>query len=174
MGETSSLGKKYLMLAVDRATKFLFALSLATRKALSVAGEPSNLVLSFGLPLSIRSDLGMEFTAVGSAGPSLQLAQRGHSTRTSRPRQSRRNGREGARLSSRGVGRAAQGVTKEVGRVRTVCARIHRATPDPRCPAQNVPFNVFFGRKSRKQLNAANPVAEDIEVRKRLYFFISS
>ena len=48
---------------MDRASKFLFAYPLPNKTAENAAKKLLELLLTFGIPLSLRSDLGTEFTA---------------------------------------------------------------------------------------------------------------
>lgn len=63
MGIKSEAGNRHLLLAVDRASKFLFGFTLPMKAALGVARRLLEVVLTFGVPLSLRSDPGTEFTA---------------------------------------------------------------------------------------------------------------
>ena len=51
-------GLRYLLVVVDRAGKFLFAYSLPLKDAVGVSRKLLELLLTFGVPLSIRSDAG--------------------------------------------------------------------------------------------------------------------
>ena len=62
MGARSEAGKKHLLVIVDRASKFLFAYPLPNKTAENVAKKLLELLLTFGIPLSLRSDPGTEFT----------------------------------------------------------------------------------------------------------------
>eukprot|EP00752_Nemacystus_decipiens_P018520 g16605.t1 len=59
----SEKGNQYLLVVVDRASKFLAAFPLPNKDALSVSRKLLGLLLTFGLPLSIRADMGSENTA---------------------------------------------------------------------------------------------------------------
>ena len=63
MGARLKAGNKYLLIVVDRASKFLFACLLPSKTVQNVAKKLLELLLRFGIPLSLRSDLGTEFTA---------------------------------------------------------------------------------------------------------------
>ena len=63
MGVKSDAGNKVLLVAVDKASKFLFALPLPTKKALEGAWKLLEVMLTFGPPLYVRIDPGSEFTA---------------------------------------------------------------------------------------------------------------
>ena len=62
MGTRSEAGNRLLLVIVDRASKFLFAYSLPNKTSESVAKNIIKLLLTFGIPLSLRSDSGTEFT----------------------------------------------------------------------------------------------------------------
>ena len=63
MKVVSSTGNRYLLVVVDRATKFLPAFPLPTKESVGVSKKLLELILIFGLPLSIRCDPGTEFTS---------------------------------------------------------------------------------------------------------------
>ena len=61
--QESQDGNRYLSVVVDRASEFLFAYPLPSKDAVGVSRKLLQLLLTFGVPLSIRSDAGGEFTA---------------------------------------------------------------------------------------------------------------
>ena len=63
MGVKSDAGNNVLLVAVDKASKFLFAFPLPTKEAIGVSGKLLEVMLAFGLSLYVRSDPGSEFTA---------------------------------------------------------------------------------------------------------------
>ena len=63
MGARSKAGNKHFLVIVDRASKRLFAYLLPSKIAENVAKKLLELLLIFGIPLSLRSDPGTEFTA---------------------------------------------------------------------------------------------------------------
>ena len=63
MGARSEAGNKRLVVTVDRTNKFLFAYLLPNNTAENVANKLLELLLTFGIPLSLRGDPGTEFTA---------------------------------------------------------------------------------------------------------------
>ena len=63
MRARSEAGNKYLIAKVDRATKFMFAYPPPNKTAKNVAKKLLELLVTFGIPLSLRSDPGTEFTA---------------------------------------------------------------------------------------------------------------
>ena len=63
MGARSEAGNKYFMVVVDIASKFMFANPLPNKTTENVAKKLLKFLLTFGIPLSLRSDAGTEFTA---------------------------------------------------------------------------------------------------------------
>ena len=63
MGARLETGNKHLLVVVDRASKFRFAYPLPNKTAENVAKKRLELLLTSGIPLSLRSDPGTEFTA---------------------------------------------------------------------------------------------------------------
>ena len=59
----SQSGHVYVLLVVDRASKFPFGFPLANKQAINVARKLLDLFLTFGVPLCISCDGGREFTA---------------------------------------------------------------------------------------------------------------
>lgn len=58
MKRESNSGDRYLLVVANRARKFLFASPLASKEAVGVARKLLELLLTIGVPLSIRSDAG--------------------------------------------------------------------------------------------------------------------
>ena len=63
MGTRFEAGNKCLLVVVNRTNKFLFAYPLPNKTADSVAKKLLELLLTFDISLSLRSDPGKEFTA---------------------------------------------------------------------------------------------------------------
>ena len=63
MGARSEAGNKHLLVIVDRARKLMFAYRLPNKATEKVAKKLLELMLTFGINLSLRSDPGTEFTA---------------------------------------------------------------------------------------------------------------
>lgn len=73
MGETSSAGNRYLQLVMDRAGTFVLSNPLRTTGAETVPEKFLDIVMMFGVPLSIRGDLHGGFRT-----SPLPLAKGGH------------------------------------------------------------------------------------------------
>ena len=63
MKKVSSAGRRYLLVVVDRASRFLFAYPLEFKGSVGVARKLLELMPKLGVPMSTRSDAGGEFTA---------------------------------------------------------------------------------------------------------------
>ena len=63
MRHASAGANKYLLLVVDKTSKCPFAYPIASKEAIKVARHLLELCLTFGTPVSIRSDAGGEFFA---------------------------------------------------------------------------------------------------------------
>lgn len=78
--QLSSAGNRYLSVVLDKASKFIFGFPLPTKAAVEVSQELVELVLTFGIPLFMCSDMGGEFMAQVSGGALVQLAESDYQT----------------------------------------------------------------------------------------------
>ena len=161
MEARSEAGSKHLLAIVDRARKFLFAYPLPNKTtAENVAKKLLELLLTFGIPLSLRSDPGTEFTAEVVQ----HLCKWLNVTIDYNPNDHSR----------------AQGPVERLGRwiheiLVELCKSwprrwdeyvqsalwLHRTTPDPRLPDKATPFRLLFGRDCRTQMDATSPSPDD-------------
>ena len=58
MGARSEAGNKHILVIVDRASKFMFAYPLPNKTPENMTKKLLELLLTFGIPLSLRSDPG--------------------------------------------------------------------------------------------------------------------
>ena len=63
MRARSETGNRHLLVIVDRASKFLFSYPIHNKSAENAAKKLLELLLTFGIRMSLRSDPGTEFTA---------------------------------------------------------------------------------------------------------------
>ena len=63
MGVKTDEGDKVLLVAVDKASKLLFAFPLLMKEALGIARRLLEVMLTFRRPMYVPSDPGSEFTA---------------------------------------------------------------------------------------------------------------
>ena len=151
---------EHLLVIMDRASKFLFAYSLPNKTAESVAKKLLELLLIFGIPLSLRSDPGTEFTAevVQHLCKWLNVTIDCGPTDHSR--------------TQRAVERLGGWIHETLLELCKSCPRrwdeyvqpalwLHRATPDPLLPSKATPFRLLFGRDCRTQIDATSPRPDD-------------
>ena len=156
IGGTSLSGNDYMLLAVDKASKFPFAFPLSSKKAEGVARHLLQLCLTFGVPRVIRSDGGREFEydvvkhlcrwlkADIQFGPAEHPRGQGAIER---------------------LGGWIQDILSELGvawpdrwddYVSPACW-VKRTLPDPSLPKNLSPFEMLFGRKPRTSLDSLLP-----------------
>ena len=63
MGARSEAGNKHVLVIVNRASRFLFTYPLPNKTVENVAKKLREVLSTFGIPLSLRSDPGTDFTA---------------------------------------------------------------------------------------------------------------
>ena len=155
MGARSEAGNKHLLVIGDRVSKFMFAYPLPNKTAENVAKNLLELLLTFEIPLSLRSDPGTEFTAEIVQHLCKWLNVTINYGPTDHPR--------------------AQGIVEKLGgwiheTLVELCKCwprrwdeyvqpalwLHRTTPDPRLPGKAAPFSLLFGRDCRSQMDATS------------------
>lgn len=73
--QESRAGNRYLLVVVERASRFLFVYPLPSKGALGVSRKLSELMLTFGVPLSIQSDAGGGVHSAGGKASVSVLAE---------------------------------------------------------------------------------------------------
>ncbi|CAM9973671.1 unnamed protein product [Choristocarpus tenellus] len=164
VGHISTKGKKYMLIVIDRASRFPFAFPMASKDATGVATNVLELCLTFGIPLSIRSDAGGDFTGdVMSHLCRLLKVPINY----------------GPTGNSRGQGGVENmgGLLLEL--LSELCVKwpdrwdeyvspacwAQRTTPDLSDPLNPTSFRVLFGRDPRTQLDAVIPKLDgDVDV----------
>lgn len=148
--QESQDGNRYLLVVVDRASKFLFAYPLPSKDAVGVSRKLLEVILTFGVPLSIRSDAGGEFTAQVVKNLCQWLRVSIDYGPANHP---------GAQGAVERMGGWLQEVMSELRKswpriwdryVLPACW-IQRVTPDPSLPSSPTPFRLLFGRDARTQ-----------------------
>ena len=171
--QVSSNGNRYLPVVVDRVSKFLFECLLASKGALEVSWKLMELMLAFGVPQSIRSDGGGEFTAqvVGHMCRWLNMTQ------THGPADFAR---------SQGEAERRRGWFQEV--LPILCQKwplrwdhyvlpacwIQRVTPDPSLPANMTPFRILVGRDARTHIHTMTLSIDGAEFQGGLDSFVAN
>ena len=181
MGTTSRTSNKYVLLVVDRASKFPFAFPLPSKGTKEVARILANLCLTFGVSRNFRSDGGGEFRSeiLKSLCPwvkaRLDFGPVDHSRGQGAVE------RFGGWLQEMLVElcRAWPGRRDEY--VAPACW-IKRTLPDSSLQSKMTAFKLLFGRKPRTSLDslvplldaAAQPASLDNFVEQRKHFFFNS
>jgi len=159
MKVVSEAGNRYLLVVVDRATKFLLAYPLPSKGSLGVSQKLLELLLLFGLPLSIRCDAGGEFTAeviqhlLRWLKVSLDIGPSNH------PRAQGAVERLGGWLQGTLSELCVSWPTRWDAYV-PVATWIYRLTPDATLPGHATPYRMFFGREPRTPLDELVPTLD--------------
>ena len=170
--QKSQDGNRYLLVVVDRASKFLFADPLPSKNAVGVSRELLELLLTFGAPLSIRSDARGKFTAQAVKHVCQWLRVSIDYGPANHPR---------AQGAIERVGGWLQEVLSELckswpriwDRYVLPACWIQRVTPDPSQPSSPTPFRLLFGRDTRIQLDSITPVVDGVEYQGGLDAFVA-
>lgn len=162
--QLSSAGNRYLLVVVDKATKFLFGFPLPSKEAVEVSRKLMELILTFGVPVRIQSDAGGEFTAkvVEHLCKWLNI-----------------NLTHGPADFARG-----QGTVERLGgwfqeTLSILCQAwplrwdqyvlpecwMHRIRPDPSLPGNATPFKLLFNREPRTPLDTITRNVDGVEFR---------
>eukprot|EP00752_Nemacystus_decipiens_P010808 g9614.t1 len=157
---TSDKNNRYLLcfVVVDRSSKFLSAFPLPSKKAICVSRKQLELLLTHGLPLSIRCDPGNEFTAAVMQHLCRWLKVPLDYGLTNHPRA------QGPVERLRGWLHEALSYLCTAWPKRLddfVATWIHRATPDPALPGGASPYTILFGREPRSQIDIVTQTLED-------------
>ena len=156
MGARSVAGNKYLLVIVDRASKFLFACPLANKTAKNVAKKLLELLLTFGISLSLRSDPGTEFTAEVVQHFCKWLNVTIDYGPTDHPRAQGAVERLGGWIQET-LAEPCKTWPRRWDEYVQPALWLHRTTPDPRLPCKATPFLFLFGRDCRTQMDATFP-----------------
>eukprot|EP00752_Nemacystus_decipiens_P016023 g14325.t1 len=152
-------GNRYILVVVDRATKFLFGFPLPTKETVGVSRkllELLELLLIFGLPLSIRCDPGTENTSEIMAHlcrwlkVSLDFGPANH------PRGQGTVERMGAVLQQL-LSELCQAWPQRWDEYVAISTWAHRMQPDESLPGHVSPYQMLFGRLPRTPLDQLSP-----------------
>lgn len=160
MKVTSDGGNRYLLVVVDRGTKFLAAFPLPSKAAEGVSRKLLELLLIFGLPLSIRCDPGGEFIAEVTQHlyrwlkVSLDFGPANH------PRGQGSVERLGGWLHEV-LAELCESWPRRWDEYVPVATWIHRVEPDASLPNNASPYKMLFGRDPRTPLDQIAPTLDD-------------
>ncbi|CAB1113987.1 unnamed protein product [Ectocarpus sp. CCAP 1310/34] len=152
----TALGNRYLLVVVDRATKFLFGFPLPTKETVGVSRKLLELILIFGLPLSIRCDPGRENTSeimehlCRWLKVSLDFGPANH------PRGQGTVERMGAVLAQL-LSELCQAWPQRWDEYVAIATWAHRMQPDESLPGNVSPYQMLFGRAPRTPLDQLSP-----------------
>lgn len=156
MKVVSNKGNRYLLVVVDRATKFLSASPLPTKGTLGVSRKLLELILIFGLPLSIRCDPGGENTSEIMEHLCRWLKVSLDFGPTNHPRGQGTVERMGAVLSQL-LSELCQAWPERWDEYVSIATWAHRMLPDESLPGNLSPYQMLFGRAPRTPLDQLAP-----------------
>ena len=171
LGVKSLSNNEYLLLVVDKASRFPFGFPLSSKQADGVARQLLQLCLTFGVPKAIRCDGGKEFDAVVIQHLYRWLKADIQYGSADHPR---------AQGSVKRLGSWIQDVLSELCAAWPRCwdeyvspaCWIKRTLPDTSLPGNMSPFELLFGRKLRTTLDTLVPRVDDTELSGGLDAFI--
>ena len=160
MGARSEAGNKHLLVIVDTVNKFLFAYPLPNKTAENVAKKLLELLLMSGIPLSLRSDSGTEFTAEVVQHLCKWLNVTIDYSPTDHLRAQGVVERLGGWIHETLVELCNNWPRRWDEYVQPVLC-LQRTTHDPRLPGKAATFLLLFGRDCHIQMDAASPSPDD-------------
>ena len=169
--QVSSAGNRYIVVA-DRASRFVFAYPLESKDSVGVTRNLLELLLTFGVPLLIRSDAGGEFTTKVVAHLCHWLRVQLDHGLADHPR---------SQVAVERMGGWLQEVLAELCKswparwdeYVSAASWILRNTPDPCLPSGRTPFRIFFGHDARTNLDALTPGLDGDDFRTGLNNFVA-
>ena len=160
MEARSEAGNKDILVIVDRVSKFVFAYPLPSKTAENMAKKPLELLLIFGIPLSLRSDPTTEFTVEVVQHLCKWLNVTIDYGPTDHPRAQETAERWGEWIHETIVELCKSWPQRWVKYVQSTLW-LHRTTPDPRLLGKATPFRLLFGCDCRTQTNATSPSPDE-------------
>ena len=151
---------KHPLVIVDRASKFLFAYPLPNETAENVIKKLLELPLTFGIPLSLRSDPGTGFTAEVVQHLCKWLNVTIGYGPIDHPRAQGAVEKLGGWIHETLVELCESWPRQWNEYVQPVLS-LHRTTPDPRLPGKVTSFHLQFGRDNRTQMDATSLSPDD-------------
>ena len=160
MGARSEGGNKHLLVIVDRVSKFLFDYPLPNKTAENVTKKLLELLLTFGIPLSLRSDPGTEFTAEVVQPLCKWLNVTIDCDSTDHPRAQGAVERLGGWIHGTLV-ELCKSWPRRWDEYVQPALWLHRTALDPRLPGKATPLRLLFGRDCRTQMDATSSSPDD-------------
>ncbi|CAB1106551.1 unnamed protein product [Ectocarpus sp. CCAP 1310/34] len=156
MKTVANSGSRYLLVGVDRATKFLFGFPLKTKERVGVSRKLLGLLLIFGLPTSIRCDPGRDNTSEIMEHPCRWLKVSLDFGPANHPRGQGTVERMGAVLAQL-LSELCQAWPRRWEEYVTVATWTHRMQQDESLPGNASPCQMLFGRSPRTPLDQLAP-----------------
>ena len=160
MGARSEAGNKCLLVVVDKASKFLFAYPLPNTTVENVAKKLLEMLLTFGIHLSLLSDPGTEFTAEDVQHLCKWLNVTIDYGPSDHPRTQGAAERLGGWIHETLV-ELCKNWPQRWDEYMQPAPWLHRTTPGPRLPDKATLFLLLFGRDCRTQMDATSPRPDD-------------
>ena len=173
IGTTSLAGNEYILLAVDKASKFPFAFPIPTKKAEGVAQHLLQLCLTFGIPRVLRSDGGREFNCDVVKHLCRWLRADIQFSPANHPRGQGTVERLGGWMLDM-LAELCIAWPKRWDEYVAPACWIKRTLPDPTLPNNMTPFELLFGRKPRISLDTLVPQIDATDVSGGLDSFVES
>ena len=170
--DTPSLtGNNYILLVVDRASKFPFGFPLETKQAVGVARVLVELCLTFGVPRTIRCDGGSEFGAEVVKHLCRWLRADIVFGAADHPRGQGSVERLGGWLQEL-LAELCRSWPDRWDEYVSPSIWIKRTLPDTALPSHMTPFELLFGRKPRTTLDSLVPLTYETDTEGGLDNFV--
>ena len=153
----SQSGNRYVLLVVDRASKFAFGFPLASKRAEGVAKVLVELCLTFGIPQVISCDGGGEFGSLVVKTLCRWLKANIRFGPAEHPRSQGAVERLGGWLQEV-VAELCQSWPQRWDEYISPCIWVKRTLPDLSLPSNMTPFELLFGRPPRTSLDSLVPL----------------
>ena len=171
IGTPSLAGNKYLLLAVDKASKFPFAYPLPSKQAEGVARHLMQLCLTLGITKVIRRDGGGEFDARCIQHLCRWLRADICYGPADHPRAQGSVERLGGWIQD-ALSELCESWPERWDEYISPACWVKRTLPDPRLPGNMSPFEILLGRKPRTPLDTLTPQIDGADTAEGLDSFI--
>jgi len=170
-GTTSLSGNKYLLLVVDKASRFPFAYPLPSKQAEGVARHLMQLCLTLGVPQAIRCDGGGKFDARCIQHMCKWLRADIQYGPADHPRGQGSVERLGGWMQDV-LAELCESWPERWDEYASPACWIKRTLPDPSLPKRMSPFEILFGRKPHTPLDTLAPQMDGADTREDLDSFV--
>ena len=172
-GTTSLAGNEYILLAVDKASRFPFAFPIPTKRAEGAAQHLLQLCLTLGIPRVLRSDGGREFNRDVVKHLCRWLRADIQFSPANHPHGQGTVERLGGWMLDM-LAEQCIPWPKRWGEYVAPACWIKRTLPDPTLPNNMTPFELLFGQKLRISLDTLVPQIDATDISGGLDSFVES